>query len=220
MLECKALRLVYPVVINLIQINFSRRIVHVVLVRGITRPISARSIDLDRHQPIGGKCWTHDIDNLPRRIAPASQTADHVIRSDQPRLMSRLGRRPALRNLTHRLRREYNLVPGWQIQGVREAVENVLAFFDRLAARSPVRGATSTQKHAHCFFAVGVRTQLVAGLKPPYEETHPLPASLLSSQMYQLAALPLRQMGRMNQKPGFIFIPHRALETPKKCSLV
>src|ERR1700677_2541345 len=108
MLEGKTLRLAYPVIVNLVQINLPRWIVDVMLVRRITRPIPARSINLDGHQSIGGKCWTHDIDNLPRRIAPAPQTAHHIIWSDQLGLERCLGRHPALGNFTHGLRRKYD----------------------------------------------------------------------------------------------------------------
>ena len=53
------------VIVDLIEINFGRRIVNVMFMGWIAGPVPARRINLDDHQLIRGKVWRHDIDNLP-----------------------------------------------------------------------------------------------------------------------------------------------------------
>jgi hypothetical protein len=48
-LEGKGARLLHAVVIDLIQVYFGRRVVDLVLVRGITGPIATGGVDLDHH---------------------------------------------------------------------------------------------------------------------------------------------------------------------------
>src|SRR5258708_4053219 len=65
MLKCKALRLADAVVINLIQVDFARRIVNIVLVRRITSPVPTRRINLNRHKFVS---WTALSDNVTNLI--------------------------------------------------------------------------------------------------------------------------------------------------------
>ena len=52
MLQGKAFVL-NPVIVDFVEVDFSGRIVYVVLVRRIARPVSARRIDLDDHELVG-----------------------------------------------------------------------------------------------------------------------------------------------------------------------
>ena len=49
------------------------------LMRRITRPISARRVDLDHHKLVGRKGRTHEVDNLARSVPAAAQTTDNVV---------------------------------------------------------------------------------------------------------------------------------------------
>src|SRR5438067_9420315 len=76
-------RTIYSVVINFIKVNFVRRVMNVMLVRWEARPISAWSIDLDKHQLVGWKIGRHYVHDLPRCIAAASQADLHILWADQ-----------------------------------------------------------------------------------------------------------------------------------------
>src|ERR1700722_1782285 len=70
MLERKSLWLADAVVVNLVEIDFHWRIMHVVFVGRIARPVSSGSVDLDDHQLVGGKSRRHDVHDLARRVSP------------------------------------------------------------------------------------------------------------------------------------------------------
>src|ERR1700735_4114643 len=97
-LEREASRLADTVIINLVQINFSRRVVQVMLVRRITRPITAGRVNLDDHELISREIRADDVDNLARGIAAAAEAADHLPRSNQLGVESSIRGSTAFRN--------------------------------------------------------------------------------------------------------------------------
>jgi hypothetical protein len=82
MLKRERLWLVHAVVIDLVEIDFAGRVVHVMLMGRITRPVSTGSVDLDHDQFVGREGGRDNVDDLARNVASSTQTAGHVLRSD------------------------------------------------------------------------------------------------------------------------------------------
>src|SRR5215469_9988325 len=78
--------MVDPIVIDLIQIDFGGRIVDIMLMWRIARPVPTRRVDLDSDQPVCGKLRGHHIDNLSGSIPAATQTTYAMIGSNEHRL--------------------------------------------------------------------------------------------------------------------------------------
>src|SRR5216684_916993 len=112
MLEGKGVLLIHAVIIDLVQIDFSRWIVDIMLVRGITRPVSTGSIDLHYHEFVGGKSGRHDVNDLPRDVSTTAQTADNIISRDQSRLELRLRGHSTFCNLASRFGGKAHLISG------------------------------------------------------------------------------------------------------------
>ena len=64
MLEGEGLGLVHAVVVDLVEIDFARWIVHIMLMGRITRPVSAGGIDLDHDEFVRRKGRRDDVDDL------------------------------------------------------------------------------------------------------------------------------------------------------------
>src|SRR5947209_5638709 len=138
MLKREGLRLLHPIIVDLVQINFPRRIVDVVFMWRITGPVSSRGVNLDYDESV---CWegrSYQVNDLARNVSPAAQTAGHVVRSDQSRLQPCFRRHSAFRNLAYGLGCECDSVPARQIQCVRESVKSIPAFPDPLSAVPPI----------------------------------------------------------------------------------
>jgi len=56
--------MVNPAIVNLIQVNFLRGIMDIMLVGRVAGPVAARSIDLYSNQMVGRKLWTDDVNDL------------------------------------------------------------------------------------------------------------------------------------------------------------
>jgi len=206
MLNREAFRLLNSVVIDFIQINFARRIVHVMLVRRIARPVPSRRINLNYHELISRKRRSDNVYDLARSVPATPQAAYYLRWSDQFRFQSRLGRHTAFRNLTNRLRSECYLVPWRQIERVRKTVENVPSFSNALRVSSPTNRASPPQEHEGCFLLFRMRSKFFTGLQTPHKKTHPFPLSLVSGQMKELTALSRRQFGRMDERGAFAHV--------------
>src|ERR1700722_19910374 len=180
MLERKSLWLADAVVVNLVEIDFHWRIMHVVFVGRIARPVSSGSVDLDDHQLVGGKSRRHDVHDLARRVSAPTQTADDVGRLDQSWLKLCCGRDSALRNFAGGFGGEGDSVSGGKVKGEREAVKNIFSFSDWLRPSAPVCLANPAQEHESCFFMVGATPPNIAGLKATNKETHPFPSRLFT----------------------------------------
>src|SRR5271154_3797918 len=182
MLHGKSFRLADAIVINLIQIYFAGRIVHVVLVRRIARPIAAGRINFNDHQLIRWEGGRDDINDLARSISAAAQAAGYVAWRNQFRLQAGFGWRATFRDLASCLGGEDRFVSGGQIQGIRQAVKHILAFANRDGALAPIHLAISAQQDKSCFFAVGARAKDVTRLQTADKKTHPVPSRLLPGQ--------------------------------------
>ena len=112
----------------------------------------------------------------------------------------------ALCDFANGLRGKGNFIPGRQIQRIRKAVKDVLAFSEALHALSPIGGARSAQQHEHCLFPCGLRAKHLARLQAPDEKAHPVPARLLARQMQKFTSLLRRQNRRMEEKTAFAHI--------------
>src|SRR6266852_6972742 len=82
-LKSKAPRISDSVVVNFIQINFGWRVVDIMFMRGIARPVSARSIDLHHNQTVCWKIGTDNIDNLARGVLTTAQAAGNIFWSNE-----------------------------------------------------------------------------------------------------------------------------------------
>src|SRR5713101_1427321 len=111
MLKRESFRLANPVIIDLVQIDFCRRIVYVVLVGWIAGPVSTGRINLDDHEFVCRKSRHHHIHDLTRRISATTQTADDITGGDQPWLRPRLRRHSAFGDFTNGVAFERDLVP-------------------------------------------------------------------------------------------------------------
>src|SRR5690348_5593477 len=142
MLKCEGFRLLHSIIVDLDQINFPRRIVNVVFMWRITRPVSSRSVNLDYDESV---CWeggSYQVNDLARNVSSAAQTAGHVLRCDQSCLQPCFRRHSAFRNLACGLCRKCDSVPAREIQCIRESIKNISAFPDPFSALPPI-GHTS-----------------------------------------------------------------------------
>ena len=64
MLKSEGLGLVHAVVIDLVEIDFPWRVVHVMLMGRVTRPVSARGVYLDHDEFVSREGRWDDIDDL------------------------------------------------------------------------------------------------------------------------------------------------------------
>src|ERR1700682_4798195 len=196
MLERKSFGLSDSVIINFVEIHFGWRCMNVVFVRRVTGPISAGGVDLHCDKPISGKTGRNHIHDLARNVAATTKTADNIGGGYELRREFRLGRGPALGDLTDRFRGKRYFVAGGQVQREREAVKNILAGPDRSFSIAPVGGAASTENHKNSFFCRSASAIEFSRIQAAHEEAHPLPASLLARQMQHLPRLSLGQFLR------------------------
>ena len=77
-----ALRAINAIVINFVEVNFGRRVVYVMLVRREAGPVSARGIDLNQHEFIGGKVRRHHVYDLAGGIAAPAKAGADILGSD------------------------------------------------------------------------------------------------------------------------------------------
>ena len=108
MLQGKTSRLGNPVIVDFVQIHFRGRIVSIVLMRRIARPVSTWRINLDHHQFVGRKRRGNHVDDLPRGVPSAPEAAYDVVRRNQSRFETGLGRHTAFCNFAGRFRRKGN----------------------------------------------------------------------------------------------------------------
>lgn len=206
MLESETLGLPNSVVVNFVQVNFRRRIVHVMLVRRIAGPIPARRVNLNYHQLISRKCRADDIYDLARCVSATTQAAHHVCRGDEFWLKRRFGWRSTFCNFTNSFRGEHDLVSRRQIKRVRKTIKNILALSDPYCACTPIDSASAAQKYECSFLLFRARPKLFAGLQAADEKAHPIPLSLLSGQMKKFTALVWQQINRMDEKTTFAHV--------------
>src|SRR5215831_11031240 len=91
------------VVVDLVQIHLRWRIVNIVLVRGIARPVSPRRIDFYHHQLVSRECGRDHVDDLPRGVSATAETGRDIARSNQPGLQLCTRGYPAFGNLARGL---------------------------------------------------------------------------------------------------------------------
>src|SRR5260370_26487270 len=71
--------MVDAVIVDFVEVYFLRGIMHVVLVRRITGPVTTRRVHLDHHEFVRGEVGTNDVHDLARGISSAAQTGDNVV---------------------------------------------------------------------------------------------------------------------------------------------
>src|SRR5580692_535146 len=115
----------------------------VVFVRRIARPISPWRIHLKRNQFVRGKPrWYHRY-NLPRCIFATTQTGTHLGRRNQCRVKLRLRGYAALGNLALGLGAQRRVASVWQIECIREPVEDTCPAPDPPFSYAPIRDTDS-----------------------------------------------------------------------------
>src|SRR5215510_87996 len=120
-----AIRMAYFVVVNLLQIDFIRRVVDVVFVRRIAGPVAAWSVDLDYEQSLSGKLRRQDMVDLPGGISSSTDFNRHVIRSNQTRRISKLGTTETERQIAIGECAHGKTGLNWQVERVRQTIEHV-----------------------------------------------------------------------------------------------
>src|ERR1700693_4044369 len=207
-----------PVVVNFIQIHFSRWVVYIMFMRRITRPVSSRRVYLDDHQLIGGEIRPDNIYNLTRSIAPSTQTAGHIVRSNQSRLEFSHRRNPAFRNLANRFGSERNFVAGREINRIRKPVKNIRALADVLGPRTPISYALPAEQDKGAFLIARRSSNDVARLQPPHRHTHPLPSRLFPGQVQEFSRLFHGQLLRVDQKERLAHSASTSVDFPVGCT--
>ena len=124
-LKSVRIRVGEPVVVNLLEFDLTRRFVDVVLVRGIARPVARWREDLAQHQPVGGKRWWHDVDDLTGRVAATADLEPAIFRTNHLCHARRSRRRTSIRQLCHIVRFNSEARALWKVQGVRVVGEDV-----------------------------------------------------------------------------------------------
>src|SRR5580658_1594662 len=168
-LKRKSFGLANPVIVDLIQSDLIRRIVYVVLMGRITRPVSARRVDLDHHKFVGRKSRHHYIDNLARDISTATKAADHITRRDQSWFETRFRRRPALRDFAEGLGLERDFILRRKVDCIGKAVKNISTTADVLRPRAPVCVTGAAQQNKSRLFVLGPRSIDIPWLQTPHE---------------------------------------------------
>jgi hypothetical protein len=73
MLKCKPLGVSHSEVVDLVQVDFRGRIVCVVFVRRIARPVPAGSVNLDYHEFVSREDWRDDVHDLAGGVSSTPQ---------------------------------------------------------------------------------------------------------------------------------------------------
>jgi hypothetical protein len=181
-LKGEAFRMVNPIVVNLVQVNFLRGIVDIVLVGRVARPVSARSVDLHSDQAVGRKLWPDYVNDLARSVLTSPQTADDIPRSDELGLKTGVGGNTTLRHLTIGLGLENDLTGGRKIKSIGKTIKDVLSLSNAYFTFTPVCQALPPQKNENYFLVFGFKLPDRLGCQSPHKEAHPLPTRFLSRE--------------------------------------
>src|SRR5262249_35077347 len=82
-LKTETIGWVDPVVVDLFEVGFRRKVADVVLVGWIAGPVATRGEHLDDEQAMSGELWLDDVVDLARRVAGAADLDLYVLGSDQ-----------------------------------------------------------------------------------------------------------------------------------------
>src|SRR4029077_1663866 len=104
---------------------------------------------------VGGEVWADDVNNLAGSVSTATEAANDVFWSDELGLKVRLGRGAAFGNFAYGFRLEGDGMIRWEIEAVRQAVENILALADGVRAFAPIDSAAAAEEDEGGFFALG-----------------------------------------------------------------
>jgi hypothetical protein len=184
-LKGEAFRMVNPVIVNLVQVNFLWGIMDIMLMGGVARPVSARSVDLHGDQAVGRKLWPDDVNDLARSVLASPQTADDIPWSDELGLKAGVGGNPTLGHLACGLGFEDDTTGGRKIKSIGIAIEDVLSLSNAYFTFTPVCQALPPQKNENYFFVLGFKLPDRPGCQSPHKEAHPLPTCFLSGEPEQ-----------------------------------
>ena len=179
--EAVAVRIPIAEIVNLLEVDFARRVVGVVLVRRIRGPVAARREDLAHQQPVRWKRGRHDVDDLPGRVAAAADLVAAVFRPDRPRLQI-VGRSivsgggPGIGNLARRARDDAERRAGGKVHGVRVAEEHVGARTDPMRSAGPDHLELAAQQHQAALLAARQPGPHRAGGEVAHREMNAIPA--------------------------------------------
>ena len=155
LLHRESLRPLDPVVVNLFEIHLIRRVVHVVLVRRIARPVACRRKYLHHHQPLRQKSGRQHGVDLPRRVSTAANLDPHVRWRHQPRRVLLFSLAVAKSQIARRIRADCKRGPDRQIKRVRQPVKNRLALPDPLPIAPRACHRANAAQHHHRQFSPG-----------------------------------------------------------------
>src|SRR5215204_1457920 len=119
-------------VVSLLQVPLARRVIVVVFVRRVARPVAVRGQDLDHQEPLGPAVLHKDRTYLPLHVARAANLHTDVPGPYHHRVDAPLGRRRSNRNL-QLCRGLYRVLrTRWQIDRIRRSFEHALPATDVL----------------------------------------------------------------------------------------
>src|SRR5215208_1365791 len=119
-------------VVSLLQVPLARRVIVVVFVRRVARPVAVRGQDLDHQEPLGPAVLHKDRTYLPLHVARAANLHIDVPGPYHHRVDAPLGRRRSNRNL-QLCRGLYRVLrTRWQIDRIRRSFEHALPATDVL----------------------------------------------------------------------------------------
>jgi hypothetical protein len=81
-LKSEGVGLAHAVIVNLVQVDFAGRIVHVMLVRRIAGPVSAGRVHLNNDEFVGRERGRDDVHDLAGDVASSTQIAYDFRRGD------------------------------------------------------------------------------------------------------------------------------------------
>src|SRR5215212_9499079 len=157
-------------VVSLLQVPLARRVIVVVFVRRVARPVAVRGQDLDHQEPLGPAVLHKDRTYLPLHVARAANLHIDVPGPYHHRVDAPLGRRRSNRNL-QLCRGLYRVLrTRWQIDRIRRPFEHALPATDVLplliSRRVPAHSTTrleSEHLESDVLPACGLRHNLDQG---------------------------------------------------------
>jgi hypothetical protein len=174
-LECISFGFADPVVVGFVEVHLEGRIVDVMLVGRIARPISAGRINLADQELIGGKLRTNDIDNLTSAVSAAANLLAAIRWSYDSRTEPGGRGSSAVREFAGSDRGNLKRRAARQIYGVRVAAENVLPSSNVSWPFAPVDRRFSSEEDQSGFLVSSAALPILSSNQPAHGEADRLP---------------------------------------------
>ena len=127
LLDGKAFRAIDPEIVNLLQVHLVGRILDIVLVRRIARPVAAGCVDFTNQDAVRGKGRLKHVVDLACGIPSAADLHANIAGADEGSGMALFGFRVAEGELARRFSRYRESGIYGQVKSVREPAEDIAA---------------------------------------------------------------------------------------------